>query len=348
MNNLSDIKKFSTEQVLLLLGIEYNIKDKIRVDNISVDFNVYSSIVIISIYINDVFYEYYVKFANEHDLVEQGISCDIENEYKILNKLNDRYIFVSNLGVVKAVSFNKKYNALITISEPGNNFSYYLNIETRLGFNKNKHNKVLYYCSLAGRWLREFHIVTFYEESNFNISPIIDICNKKLNYLLDTNSIFITKKVKDNVIKSCLFIYNEIDCKKTPISLRHADFSPHNMIIREDDLTVLDFTTSHNESIYYDLCNFLCSIDYLRFDLRSNSKLCKVMKVNFIDEYEKSFTIDNRFIKIIYYQYILINLVKTVDILTNSELNFFKRINYKYIYLRLVFLLRYKIIFDKY
>ena len=122
--------------------------------------------------------------------------------------------------------------------------------------------------------------------------------------------------------------------KYANISLRHSDFSTHNIFINEQGVHVLDFTTSLNNYNYYDVCDFWYSLQFMKHDLfKSSFKVNKLQSV-FLESYGSD--LDDGFFKILSFQFILTRLVSVHTLLKKGDLKWYEKINYKFIYIMFI------------
>ena len=78
-----------------------------------------------------------------------------------------------------------------------------------------------------------------------------------------------------------------IDDKATIISTFHGDFGPGNLIICDDNVTVLDFSDSNTGSIYRDIASFYQSLNNFKHNFKYNKRKIEILQQAFLNEFDE-------------------------------------------------------------
>ena len=76
----------------------------------------------------------------------------------------------------------------------------------------------------------------------FDFQPLLDYCSLRLDRLECDPRSKITQKSSQKILSYIGDQASKLDGYPTMIAGRHNDFAPHNIIVKDSDIAVLDFT----------------------------------------------------------------------------------------------------------
>ena len=75
------------------------------------------------------------------------------------------------------------------------------------------------------------------------------------------------------------------DAKRLRVAGRHNDYAPHNMIVGDGTLTLLDFGFFDHDSVVYDLCRFWSHLEQMKMGLLARVSAMATYQSRFLEGY---------------------------------------------------------------
>jgi hypothetical protein len=241
----------------------------------------------------------------------QDLRSCVQNEYKILKYLHDRFSHLQGINVIRPIGFLLDSNILITEDFSGNKLNQLILSNARWIPSKFKIKSLCLYLYRAGRWLRYFQEFTKKQESfSFGESDYLKKIKRRLqlsvNYgLSETDHDKIFDFVVDRIPKASHLSLESVGY--------HGDFTPWNILATEDEIRVLDFDRFSYRSKYDDLTFFISALQGSRSILGVQDKNINVLLKSFGDGYGLQ-QIDLN----VFNLYMLLNTLKNLN---NIDLN---------------------------
>ncbi|MCA9213420.1 MAG: phosphotransferase [Planctomycetales bacterium] len=116
----------------------------------------------------------------------------------------------------------------------------------------------------AGRWLSHFQRLTNIEFSDERaLESVVLHCNHRLQMIAESRDYRIPRYFRQVVLEQIEHLLQYIQ-GPIPVAGCHGDFGPWNMIMRGDELTVIDFYSFRREFIAIDPTNILVNLENQR------------------------------------------------------------------------------------
>ncbi|UCC95044.1 MAG: hypothetical protein JSW40_09610 [Candidatus Omnitrophota bacterium] len=204
-----------------------------------------------------------------HDVVE-----DTRKEFdnlRLLNALSER-----RFSIPRVLDAVPKAGILITEKVCGKPFAACLKASSHLPLSKSKKVFLEKLFFRIGEWLREFHRAGF---GGYYAVIEVDKFMRKAEEIVDKFPSWglpcsLGKKLlgrmrgNENKAASCTF----------PVSSKHGDFQPLNILYNASTITVLDVGFKKNQITIKDVCNFITGVT--TFDLKSFYSLWDIATVH--------------------------------------------------------------------
>jgi hypothetical protein len=238
----------------------------------------------------------------------QDLSLLVESEYQVLSYLYDRFSSLQKMNVIKPLAFLTKESVLVTENFPGDKLNALILGSLRFLPTRKKLTRITNYAFLTGRWLKHFHEFTKKEEvitldRDSYIADLKDILELNEMYALDET---LSQKIYDFVDKK----FYDINQQQLELVGYHSDFTPWNILIKDDELRVLDFDRFSHRCRYEDLTLFLCSLDTIKSVVGICTKSINLLKRHFFDGYYTT-DLNNNIMQL----YVLKNTLKCLNMI---------------------------------
>lgn len=191
---------------------------------------------------------------------------DYRTEFEGLKYLYPRFNSLSkDLSVVYAVDYLPQSGALVTEKASGVTLHSLL---TKYNFPliRNIKANYLFNCMRkCGEWLKLFHEITYTGIQRRINSE--DFLNAATDPLKICQSYGMSKKLADGVLSFMKGLTSEVSRQHFPVSKKHGDFQPHNIMVCNGKMVVLDINFSKEDIVIKDVCNFLSGLNLLNLRL---------------------------------------------------------------------------------
>ena len=221
------------------------------------------------------------KYLKEKRADDDRLS--VEKEYNILNYLYQRFLPLDGINVITPLAFLPEEDILITeefIADKLN--SHIVNVVRWLPFNRNK-RQIGNYFFQCGRWLSCFQEFTKKEEvTPFNQGCYIEKIEKKLASSIKYG---LKKTFHKNIYQFIENKFKKIGDPKLTLVGYHGDFTPWNVLARDNEIRVLDFDRFSYKDMYEDLAMFLCCLEGAKSIVGMTNKNINILKDAFMQGY---------------------------------------------------------------
>lgn len=188
------------------------------------------------------------KSLNE---TKEEIQKRIIAEFQITKEVYQAFHDYSTFYIPYPISIFPEQLIYIMEECPGSPLSKLLRQSLVLWSSKNKKNILLDNLQLVGRWLNIFHEKFYIKDSVFNLEEMKAYCSLRLEKILRKNLIDETLSAK--VIGFFEHTIPEVPKEDLRVSIAHCDFSPGNILIDEQKISIIDFTRAQPWSIFVDI-----------------------------------------------------------------------------------------------
>lgn len=243
----------------------------------------------------------YVKIPITDEHNKQFVIQRLSTEYDILKDLYKAFLPYDNISVVKPVAFLAEHNAIVTEEAPGNTLQDLIGTRAKIFTISRDAVQLEHYCYLCGQWLAIFHSITKKGQEPFRIESVLRYCDYRLGLLARTPNSGIDDLFRGRILDCLNVLAQRIPPESNIIAGRHNDYAPHNVIVNDGKISVLDFNMYDQESIYYDICNFWHKLESMKISpLYSSDKIAQLQN-QFFEGYGQS--VDLKFPGFIIAQY---------------------------------------------
>lgn len=251
------------------------------------------------------------------------LSILVEREYHVLSYLHNRFSPLKKINVIKPLAILSKESVLVTEHFPGEKLDALILANLRFFPTSTKLTTITNHTFLCGRWLKHFHDFTTKNEA---------ITLKKDSYIAHVNDILnLDKKYQVNKI-SRQKIYDFVNTKFHSLRTQqlelvgyHSDFTPWNVLTKDDELRVLDFDRFSHRCKYEDLTLFICCLDTIKSVVGIFPKTIDTLKKVFLEGYDTKGINEN-----ILQLFILKNTLKCLNMIDLTKTANVKYLNKKY------------------
>lgn len=251
------------------------------------------------------------------------LSLIVEHEYQILNYLYDRFSSHQKMNVIKPLAVLSEQSVLVTEHFPGDKLNALILENLRFFHTRKKLTTMTNHTFLCGRWLKHFHDFTAKDEV---------VTLERASYIADLNNILrlderykLNEKVRERIYQFVHQKFHRIDKQELGLVGYHSDFTPWNILIKGDDLRVLDFDRFSHRCKYEDLTLFICCLDAIKSVVGIFAKTIDTLKRAFLEGYGKA-DINKNILEI----YILKNTIKCLNIIDTSKTANVRYVDIKY------------------
>ena len=152
---------------------------------------------------------------------------------------------------------------------------------------------------LCGKWLKHFHSLDLLEGEIDLRQDILSYCSNRISVLVRTNNSRVTKAFAEHLKQNIsAWIDDALSSPEVRITLCHNDYSPHNIIVTEKGICVLDFSYSSAGLPAFDLACFWHKMEDLKISLLRGRKGLEAIQNSFLYAYGVDFDLTRPDIKL--------------------------------------------------
>jgi len=223
----------------------------------------------------------YLKRVKADGIGNAAASRRVQLEYETLHSLFEHFRGHAIGGVPRPLALFAEEAALLTEEVPGKALMDLIGRYAKRFVFGLSEDVLAQHCASAGAWLREFQSFTAQGRARFNCEGLMQYCEGRLNALVALPSSGIDPDFVRRFREYMHRRYREIEGKADTIVGRHNDFSPHNILIHEGRVSVIDFGFFDRDSYLYDLCKFWFQLECM--------KVSPLYRKSSIDRLQQSF-----------------------------------------------------------
>jgi tRNA A-37 threonylcarbamoyl transferase component Bud32 len=223
----------------------------------------------------------YLKRVKTDRISDDVARKRVSLEYQTLVQLSEHFLSHPTLGIVRPIAVFPEVHALVTEEVPGVQLMDMIGRFAKRYLFGQKLNILEKYCGLAGIWLREFQAFTSRGTAEFNIHGLESYCSERLDTLIADRRSGIDETFKAKFLVYLQEKHKALSGRIDAIVGRHNDFSPHNIIVDGDVVSVIDFGFFDHDSYLYDICKFWFQLECM--------KISPLFSTTAIDRLQKSF-----------------------------------------------------------
>ncbi|MCP5418113.1 MAG: aminoglycoside phosphotransferase family protein [Chromatiaceae bacterium] len=240
----------------------------------------------------------YVKIPAEDNPNPARFVQRLRREFLLAGRISSAFQSNPELRTVSPAGFIEEINGLLTWELKGESLQDV--ICHKLRFNYSRRNPELgRFAALAGRWLREFHALDMADSSPDLGRDILDYYAGRLEVLVRNRHSAITQAFADALMQKISDWFEQARKEnKAKLVLCHNDFSPHNIIVTDAGISVLDFSFSTPGLPAFDLACFWHKIDDLKRSPIRGKRGLEYLQQRFLDAYGSDFDFNKPDVKL--------------------------------------------------
>jgi hypothetical protein len=206
-------------------------------------------------------------------------------EFEILNRLFAHFEASPNWGVPRAVTAFPEEQVLVTEEVPGIPLMRLIGVSAKWMWLGRRLALPEKYCALSATWLRAFHTFTLQGRGPFNFLGLVRYCADRLDTLSGCAASGVDVAFKEGFLDFLEQRHAAIRDLEDKIVGRHNDYSPHNILVEGDRISVIDFGFYDHDSYLYDLCKFWFQLECMRSSPLYSSGAIDRLQRSFLEGY---------------------------------------------------------------
>ena len=213
-----------------------------------------------------------VNVSQQIKMAERG-----KREFEMAKMVCEAFKHLPQFGVLRPITYYPEGFAFIAEECQGKPLRSFLPFWYDLWKAKSKMNAAAPYCYLAGQWLRHLHET----DSNNHRFPLpIEAISSGIHsrlYKLKSCPFPLSPVLEGRVKEYVGQMQDALKGEELKRSIIHGDFCPANMLVDNGKLSVIDFSTAGEGSIYNDLTHFLLHLrNLIQYHLVSKNHIKKL------------------------------------------------------------------------
>jgi aminoglycoside phosphotransferase (APT) family kinase protein len=239
----------------------------------------------------------------------------LKREYKITECVKAAFPDLMDLHTVSPVGFIQDVCAFVTWEIPGTSLQEKINSGLRLRPPGGLYD-LTKYAEMAGRWLRQFHGLGVNHEK-LDLNRHFDYCTKRVEILLEHKhgglSHDLAVALKATLSTWINTISANVNGQET---LCHNDYSPHNIIVSEDRLYVLDYSFSAPGLPIFDVACFWHKLEDLKASPFYLNKTVEEIQNGFLGACQIEFNLHQPEVKLALMRLVLSKMLSLCEVST--------------------------------
>ena len=217
-----------------------------------------------------------LKQSKPNILYHDDVTIDLAREFENLKNLTG--LLGKNFSVPRVFDCLVEHNLMVMEKVQGQC------LRTVLLTEKYSRDRIKTLFVQCGRWLRSFHDLTFTGENL--LVPIGEFTEKWDKTAGMCHSYGLPASLLRSLTQRIGRLKEEVCQFKCPISMKHGDYQPGNILLTKNGITVIDISANKNDMAIKDICNFL--VGY---------RTCFIKKINHFSYLNEFDTLDQSFLE---------------------------------------------------
>jgi aminoglycoside phosphotransferase (APT) family kinase protein len=201
----------------------------------------------------------YVKSHRKAGAPADRVRLKAAREFETLADLYPRFLDVPGCGVARPIAYFPEHMTVVTSEVQGQNFHVMLKRQAVLW--RHRERALSTQCQAAGIWLRHFQ--RFTDQGRTKALPVDEL----LEEIRTDVSRCVDQGMPASAAEALLDHVRARAARATgcgvPVVGEHPDFQPDNILIADDGVTVIDFTSFQLGAPHSDVARFLASVMFL-------------------------------------------------------------------------------------
>jgi len=206
----------------------------------------------------------YLKRIKDDGIGRDAARHRVLVEYQILTELFGHFRTCRNRGVARPIAVFPEELSVVTEEVPGTVLAEMIGTFAKRYASARRQATLEKYCTSAGAWLRAFQAHTTQGSGEFNIEGLMHYCDQRLDTLIADGQSGIDAQFKEMFRSYLVRMHARSRGKVSTITGRHNDFSPHNIIVNGERISVIDFGFFDYDSPLYDVSKFWFQLECMK------------------------------------------------------------------------------------
>ena len=254
----------------------------------------------------------YLKRLKISGTVDEGVKRRTRAEYDALNQFSARFEGHPHFGVARPLALFVDKAAILLEEVQGRSLMRLIGKSSRR-YDFTAHPEVERYCAMSGGWLREFQSLTLQKEGAFDLERLVGYCDARFYDLIADGRAKLDEGFRARFEANLRKQYEENRDKLNVIVGCHHDFSPHNIRVIDDRVSVIDFGEFAYDSSLYDLCRFWFQLECMKSSPVFSSSRVAHLQAAFFSGYGESVDPDHPAFRLAASAYFLARLATIVS-----------------------------------
>ena len=213
----------------------------------------------------------------------------LRREFEMTKRVKAACPETRELKIVSPAGFLEEIGGLVTWEIDGDSLQDTISTKIRFQFGAPAPG-MLRLCELAGRWLRRFHCLRLLEDQP-DLREILTVyCGDRLETLVAIKGSKVTRNLANSLKKKISgWIDEALAASDAKIILCHNDYSPHNIIVRDEAICVLDFSFAGPGFPVFDVACFWHKLEDIKISPLYGGAAIEALQEGFLGAYGQDF-----------------------------------------------------------
>ena len=227
----------------------------------------------------------YLKHIKLVDIDGAEAARRVTVEFRTLSELSDHFRPHAAWRVPRPVAVDPAERMLLTEQVPGVVLKDLIGRSAKRTAFGYGHEVMEEYCAMSGRWLRQFQSFTAQAEGSFNHEGLREYCAQRLDTLVLDKDSGIDAAFKRRFLDYLQRAQESLGARPDRIVGRHNDFSPHNILVEGERLSVIDFGFFDHDSYLYDVGKFWFQLECMKASPLFSARTIERLQTSFLSGY---------------------------------------------------------------
>jgi aminoglycoside phosphotransferase (APT) family kinase protein len=219
-------------------------------------------------------------------------------EYQLSKSIASALPDTPELATVSPAGYIQEFNALLTWEVRGNALQNHLTNQLRFNYGSAP-DELHRLVRLSGNWLRRFHDLDLIDSECNPLKDTFEYCSCRLDALVAHENSrmpeILAKTLKKKILK---WSEQALSLPGSRLVLCHNDYSPHNIVVTEKGICVLDFSFTSPGLPAFDLACFWHKLEDLKSSPMRGKHGLEQLQTCFLDAYGSDFNTSREDVKL--------------------------------------------------
>jgi hypothetical protein len=181
----------------------------------------------------------------------------IKNSYENLQRVYEAFKQFPGYSSIKPIACFPEWLTLVTEESPGTDVWTIIREKAKFYPSEPDLRLLERYCHTCGKWLALFQQITREPDRDpFEFDSVIELFDSYLSRLVYYRNVTFPDEFRKRIIDFCWQLVLSIPNDDRIVVGIHGDFGPGNILVQNDEITVLDIETPKYGLIYWDSTYF--------------------------------------------------------------------------------------------